>query len=58
MLIVASKEVGLKVNTEETKYILLSCQQNAGQNHDMKIGNRCFENVARFRYLGMMIIKT
>jgi hypothetical protein len=48
----SSDEVGLKVNTEKTKYMLLSRHQNAGQNHDMKIGNRCFENVAQFRYLG------
>jgi hypothetical protein len=40
---------------EKTKYMLLSCHQNAGQNHDIKIGNRCFEDVARFRYLGMTI---
>jgi hypothetical protein len=33
----ASKEVGLQVNTDTAKYMLLSCQQNAGQNHDMKI---------------------
>jgi hypothetical protein len=37
------------------KYMLLSCHQNAGQNHDMKIANRPFENVAQFRYLGMTI---
>jgi hypothetical protein len=30
----ASKEVGLEVNTEKTKYMLLSHHQNAGQNHD------------------------
>jgi hypothetical protein len=29
----------------------MSRHQNAGQNHDIKIGNRCFENVAQFRYL-------
>jgi hypothetical protein len=29
-----SKEVGLEVNTEKTKYMLLSGHQNAGQNHD------------------------
>jgi hypothetical protein len=29
--------------------------QNAEQNHDIKIGNRCFENVAQFRYLGTAI---
>jgi hypothetical protein len=31
----------------------MSHHQNAGQNHDIKIGNRCFENVAKFNYLGM-----
>ncbi|PNF28518.1 hypothetical protein B7P43_G14701 [Cryptotermes secundus] len=31
--------------------MLLTRHQNAGQNHDIKIGNRCFENVAQFRYL-------
>jgi hypothetical protein len=47
-----SKEVGLEINTEKTKYMLLSHHQNAGQNHDIKIVNRCFENVVQFRYLG------
>jgi hypothetical protein len=49
----ASKVVGLEVNTDKTKYILLSRHQNAGQTHDIKIANRCFDNVAEFRYLGM-----
>jgi hypothetical protein len=31
-------------------------KKNAGQNHDTKIGNRWFENVAQFRYLGTTII--
>jgi hypothetical protein len=31
--------------------MLLSHHQNAGQNHDIKIANRAFENVAQFRYL-------
>jgi hypothetical protein len=44
----ASKEVGLEVNPEKTKYMLLSRHQNAGQSHDINIGNRCFENVAQF----------
>jgi hypothetical protein len=47
----------MEVNTEKTKYMLLSRHQNAGQNQDINIGNRCFENVAQFRYLGMKIIK-
>jgi hypothetical protein len=44
-LIDASEEVGLEVNVEETKYMLASHYQNAGQNLDMKIANRLFEYV-------------
>jgi hypothetical protein len=46
-LIDASKEVGLEINAEKTKYsyILLSHHQNAVQNHDVMIANRSFENV-------------
>jgi hypothetical protein len=51
-LIDASKEVGLEVNGERTKYMLLSRHQNARQDHDIKIANRSFEHVAQFRYLG------
>jgi hypothetical protein len=49
-LIDASKEVGLEVNTKETKYTLLSRHRNAGQSYDIKIDNRCFENVAKLRF--------
>jgi hypothetical protein len=41
-----SKGICLEVNAEETKYMLLYRQQNAGQNHDTETGNRCFENIA------------
>jgi hypothetical protein len=54
-LIDASKEVGLEVNTEKTKFMLLSRHQNRGQNHDITLGNRSFDNVAQFRYLGTTI---
>jgi hypothetical protein len=39
-LIDTSKEVGLEINVEKTKYMLLSCHQNVGQNRDIKIANR------------------
>jgi hypothetical protein len=35
--------------------MLLSLHQNAEQNHGMEIADRCFENVAQFRYLGTTI---
>jgi hypothetical protein len=36
-LIDASKKAGLEINVEKTKYMLLSCQQNVGQNQDIGI---------------------
>jgi hypothetical protein len=39
-LIDASKEVVLEVNIEKTKYMLVSRDQNAGQNREIKIGNK------------------
>jgi hypothetical protein len=35
--------------------MLLSHQQNGGQNHGIKIGNRSFGNVEQFIYLGTTI---
>jgi hypothetical protein len=51
-LLDASKEVGLEVNPKETKYMLVSRCQKAGQRQSIKIGNRSFESVAKFIYLG------
>jgi hypothetical protein len=45
-LIDASKEVGLEINVEKTKYMLLSHHLNVGQKRDVKIANRSFENVS------------
>jgi hypothetical protein len=41
-LIDASKEVGLEINVEKTKYMLLSHHPNVCQNQDIKIANRLF----------------
>jgi hypothetical protein len=54
-LIDTSKDVGLEVNIEKTKDMLVSRYQNAGQNRDVKITNRSFENVSQFKHLGMMV---
>jgi hypothetical protein len=58
-LYISDLNVGLEVLTvvvmKSTSfwYMLLSHHWNARQNHDI---NRCFENVAQFRYLGMTVI--
>jgi hypothetical protein len=47
----ASKEVGLEVNPEKTKYMLMSRSQKLGQKRSIKIVNRSFEDVAKFKYV-------
>jgi hypothetical protein len=49
-LLNASKEVSLEVNSKKTKYMLMS-HKKAGQKHGIKIANRFFEGVAKFKYL-------
>jgi hypothetical protein len=47
-LLIASKEIGLEVNAEKTKYIVMSRDQNAGQNGYIHIGNESLETVEQF----------
>ena len=55
-LIVASKEIGLEVNADKTKYMVMSQDRNAGQSHNIKTDNSCFERVGQFKYLGTTLI--
>jgi hypothetical protein len=48
-------EVGLEVNADKTKYTLPSRHQNSGQNHNIKIGDRSFKNVAQLKYFGTTV---
>jgi hypothetical protein len=48
-LLDASKEVDLEVNRQKTKYMLMSRSQKIGQKHSIKIANRSFEDVAKFK---------
>jgi hypothetical protein len=48
-LIVASKEIGLEVNADKTKYKVKSRDQNAGRSHRIKTDNSSFERVEQNR---------
>jgi hypothetical protein len=54
-LLDVSKEVGVEVNTEKTKYMFMSHCQTTGQNHYMKVANKSFENVTKLKYLGRTV---
>jgi hypothetical protein len=51
----AAFHTGCSHYVEKTKYMLLSHHQNVGQNRDIKIANRSFENVSQFKYLGTTV---
>jgi hypothetical protein len=50
-LLDASKELGLEVNPEKTKYMLMS-HHKARQRQNIKIAHRSFGDLAKFAYLG------
>jgi hypothetical protein len=50
-LLDTSKELGLEVNSEKTKNMLMS-RKKVGQKHSIKIANSSFKGVAKFKYLG------
>jgi hypothetical protein len=44
--------VGLEVNADKTKYVVMARDLNAGRNHNMKIDNSSIERAEEFKYLG------
>jgi hypothetical protein len=55
-LVVATREIGLEVNADKTKYMVMSRDQNAGRSHGMKIGNSSIERAEEFKYLRTTLI--
>jgi len=51
-LVVATKESGLEVNADKTKYMVMSRDRNAGRGHSVKIDNSSIEREEEFKYLG------
>jgi hypothetical protein len=48
----ASRDIGLEINAEKTKYMIMSRHPNSGQKQNIRIANESFEKVAKFKYLG------
>jgi len=57
-LMLASKEIGLEVNSDKTKYMVMSPDQSAGRSHNIKSDNSSFERVGQLQYLGKTLIST
>jgi len=51
-VLIDSKEIGLEVNADKTKYMVISRDQNGGQSHNLDTGNSSFETVEEFKYMG------
>jgi hypothetical protein len=49
---VGEPAIGLEVNADKTKYMIMSWDQNAGRSHSIKIHNSSTERVEEFKYLG------
>jgi hypothetical protein len=54
-LLEASRDICLEINAEKTKYMIMSCHLNSGQNQNIWTANELFENVAKLKYLGMTL---
>jgi len=51
-LVAATREIGLEVSADKTKYMVMSRDQNAGRIHSVRIDNSTFGSVEEFKYLG------
>ena len=51
-LVATSKETGLEVDTDKTKYMVMSRVQNARQSYNIKSDNKSFKRVELFKYVG------
>lgn len=46
-----TEEIGLEVNAKKTKCTVMSQDHHAGEDHNIKKGNKSFERVEQLKYL-------
>jgi len=51
-LVAATREIGLEVSADKSKYMVMSRDQNTGRIHSVRTDNSTFERVEEFKYLG------
>jgi len=54
--VAVTREIGLELSADKTKYMVMSRDQNAGRIHSVRNGNNTFEKVEEFKYLGTTLI--
>ena len=47
-LVAATREIGLEISADETKYMIMSRDQKAGRNHSLGNNDSAFERVEDF----------
>jgi hypothetical protein len=55
-LLEASRDIGLEINAEKTKYMIMPRYSNSGENQNIRIVNESFEKVEKFKYLRTTLI--
>jgi hypothetical protein len=54
-LLTDRREVGVGVSIQKANYMFVSRHQDVGQNQDLLIAIKAFENVGNFKYLGTTV---
>jgi hypothetical protein len=57
-LLEVSRDIGLEINAENTKYMIMSRHLKSGQNQNIRMANKSFASVAKFKYLGTKLKKS
>ena len=51
----ATREIGLEVSADKTKYMVVSRDQTGGRIQSVRTDNSTFERVEEFKYLGTIL---